>query len=257
MSKNLIIATISTASLSYLISLLYLFLFQDSLIFRTDLAPREVSLPPGGRRTFIDGLEVGFLEGRGGKRLFYFGGNADNALEFLTLAQRLEGIDIVAMNYPGYGRSQGKPSQETLFKGALTIFHRFKGDKNIIVGRSLGTAVAAFVAAHGGDSVEKVILITPYHSITHLAKLRYPIFPIKLLLRHPFETYRFIERVESPTYVMLAEEDRTTPRSTWELLKPHIKNLREVVVIRESDHGDILDMEESWRVLKRWIKRGD
>jgi pimeloyl-ACP methyl ester carboxylesterase len=247
----LIIAIISIASLSYLAGVAYLYFFQDHLIFRPDLAPKEVKLPREAKRLFIDGIETGVIDKQSDTTLFYFGGNANNALEFLHLAKDF-GVNIVAMNYPGYGNSKGKPSQKSLFEAALKVFDRFKNDRNILLGRSLGTAVAAYVASK--RKADKVILITPYHSITHLAKLRYPIFPVKLLVRHPFETWRYIQKVDAPVYVMLAERDETTPLATFKKLRPYIKNLREVVTIPKSDHGNILEFEEVRKILKRWIE---
>ncbi len=251
MSKSLITAIISIASLSYLAGATYLYLFQEKLIFRTDLAPKDVELPQEAKRLFIDGIEVGLIDRGSDTTLFYFGGNANNALEFLHLAKDF-GINVVVMNYPGYGHSKGKPSQNSIFEAALKVFNHFKNRHNILVGRSLGTGVAAFVASK--HKVDKLILITPYHSITHLAQLRYPIYPAKLLVRHPFETWRYMQQTKIPTYILLAQYDNTTPKSTFEELKPFIANLKEIEVIKGSDHADILSKGKTKNLLKRWIE---
>ncbi len=230
---------------------LYLYLFQERIIFRSDLAAKDVVLPKGAKHLFFDGIEVGFLDRKSDTTLFYFGGNATNALEFLQLALDFH-CNVVAWNYPGYGKSAGKPSQRAIFQAALKIFDHFRTERNILLGRSLGSGVAAFVASQ--RDVDKVILITPYHSIIHLAKLRYPIYPASLLVRHPFKTYAYIAKTSAPVYVILAQKDETTPHVTFEKLKPYLKNLQGVFVIEGSEHGNILQFEKTKEILKKIIE---
>ncbi len=241
---------IALALLLYGGGLLYLYFFQDRLIFRTDLAPKEVSLPQGAKRLFIEGLEVGFIDKKSDTTLFYFGGNADNALEALHLFQKLP-YNVVALNYPGYGNSQGTPSQESLLEAAKKIFLTFQTKHNIVVGRSLGSGVAGFIASQ--FPVEKIVLITPYHSITHLAQLRYPIYPVKLLLHHPFELWRWIKKSDAPVLILAAQNDSTTPPATLQKLLPYIPNLQGVITIAHTTHADILQAQKTKEVLEEFL----
>lgn len=225
-------------ALFYLAGALYLYLFQERLIFRPDLAPKEADLPPGAKRVFLDGLEVGVIDKKSDITIFYFGGNANNALEALHIFAKLP-YNVVTFNYPGYANSKGSPSQEAIFAAAKKVFEHFHTLHNIVIGRSLGTGVAAYIAA--SFAVDGIVLITPYHSITHLAKLRYPIYPASLLVRHPFPTYRYIHKSDAPVIVFLAEYDDTTPPATFKKLRPYIKNLRKVITITGSTHADILE----------------
>jgi len=250
LSKSSIIATISIASLSYLGALLYLFFAQERIIFRRDLAPADIELPPKAQRLFVDGIEVGFIDHKSDTTLFYFGGNAENALDSLHLFAHLP-LNIVAMNYPGYGHSKGKPSEEAIYAAALRVYDRFATAKNIIIGRSLGTAVAGYVAAE--RPAHKVALITPFHSLTDLAKRRYPIFPVRLILRHHFPLYRHIAQTDAPVLVILAEHDTITPPATYKKLRPYIKNLHKEVVIPGSDHIDILEHPATLRAIEEFL----
>ncbi len=225
-------------ALLYLVGGLYLYFFQERLIFRPDLAPKEVDLPPGAKRLFLDGLEVGVLDKKSDTTLFYFGGNANNALEALHIFAKLP-YNVVTFNYPGYANSKENPSQEAIFSAAKKVYEHFRTSHNIVVGRSLGTGVAAYIAA--SFAVDGIVLITPYHSITHLAKLRYPIYPASLLVRHSFPTYQYIQRTSAPIILFLAERDDTTPPATFAKLRPYIKNLRKVITIEGSTHADILE----------------
>ena len=243
-------------ALLYLAGALYLYLFQERLIFRPDLAPKEVDLPPGAKRLFLDGLEVGVLDKKSDTTLFYFGGNANNALEALHIFAKLS-YNVVTFNYPGYANSKGSPTQEAIFATAKKVYEHFRTSHNVVVGRSLGTAVAAYIAAN--YPVDGVVLITPYHSITHLAKLRYPIYPATLLVRHPFPTYRYIQRTSAPVVVFLAQEDDTTPPATFAKLRPYIKNLKKVITIEGSTHADILEIgkEKIVEEIEKLLAKGE
>ncbi len=230
---------------------LYLYLFQERIIFRPDLAPKEVELPKTAKVMMVDGIEVGIIDKKSPTILFYFGGNANNALEALGLFADLP-YNVATLNYPGYGHSAGSPSQEAIFSAATKVYEKFKNAHNIIIGRSLGTGVAAYIAAH--HRADGLILITPYHSITHLAKLRYPIYPASLLVRHPFATYRYIQRVDAPTYIIAAEHDDTTPPATLKKLLPYIKNLKKVITIPGAHHGDILQFPATKEALDAILK---
>ena len=230
---------------------LYLYFFQERILFRPDLAPKEVALPKEAKVMMLDGIEVGFIDNNSSTTLFYFGGNANNALEALGLFVDLP-YNVVTLNYPGYGHSAGKPSQEAIFAAAKKVFEKFQNTHNILIGRSLGTGVAAYIAAH--HPVDGIVLITPFHSITHLAKLRYPIYPASLLVRHPFATYRYMQKVTAPTYIILAEHDDTTPPATLRKLLPHIKNLKKVITIPGAHHGDILQYPATKEALHAILK---
>ncbi|BAF70406.1 conserved hypothetical protein [Nitratiruptor sp. SB155-2] len=229
---------------------LYLYLFQEKIIFRPYLAPKKVDIPKEAKIVMVDGQEVGILDRKSDVTVFYFGGNADNALQALTLFQDLP-FNIVTYNYPGYGNSKGRPTQQSLYQSALRIFQKFHTKHNIIVGRSLGTSVATYVASLTKPT--SLILITPFHSIAYLAKMRYPIFPVSLILKHPFPTYRYVQKVQAPIYVLLAQKDTLTPPKSYEALKPFMSNLKEERIIPNSTHADILEHQQTKEVVQQFI----
>ncbi|BCD62599.1 hypothetical protein NitYY0826_C1481 [Nitratiruptor sp. YY08-26] len=234
----------------YILFCLYLYIFQDKIIFRTDLAPKEIPLDKEIKVTFLDGLEVGRVEKNSHITIFYFGGNANNALEFLHHFKHLP-YNLITFNYPGYGNSQGKPSQKAIFLAAKKVYQHYKTSKNILIGRSLGTGVASYLSTQ--KDVIGIILITPFHSITHLAQLRYPWCPIHLFLRHPFPNYKYLSQASVPVYVILAQHDDTTPPVTFAKLKPYIKKLVKVVTIEGAQHGDILQFEQTKKAIEEFV----
>ena len=65
-----------------------------------------------------------------------------------------------------------------------------------LYGRSLGTGIATYLASK--NNPRQLILETPYYSILDVAKDRFPIFPVKKLLKYEFPTHQFIKQVSCP-----------------------------------------------------------
>ena len=117
--KNIIISL----SFLYILALAYLYFWQDKLIFLNSYSkgytPRHIKVV---NFKTSDGtvLEGGYLEHKKGLPLvLYFGGNAANVLYFLDdRAREIKNYNFIAFNYPGYGNSQGKPSEKAILKYA-------------------------------------------------------------------------------------------------------------------------------------------
>ncbi|MDD3463377.1 MAG: alpha/beta hydrolase [Sulfurospirillaceae bacterium] len=172
--------------------------------------------------------------------LLYFGGNADDATRFVLHVEGIENYDMVAFNYRGYVRSTGKPSEKSLFEDALKIYDTYaKGKKVVLVGRSLGTGVATFVASK--RQTQGLVLITPYDSIASVAQRKYPIFPIASMIKHKFETIRYIGDVHAKIAVIEVENDKTIP--VYHLKKLLEKMPKEPLHVKlaNTTHGRVLE----------------
>ena len=96
-------------------------------------------------------------------------------------------------------------------KGALDWLKK-KGikEKNIILyGESLGSAVAIEVAQnknYGG-----VILESPFTSMVNMGKKYYPFFPVKFLLKDKFESYKKINKITIPVFIIHGKVDKIVP----------------------------------------------
>jgi len=84
--------------------------------------------------------------------IIYYGGNAEEVSTNLYDLEKFGDYSFLFMNYRGYGKSEGRPGQDALFSDALFIFdhiskkHHIPPEKIILMGRSLGSAVAIHVA---------------------------------------------------------------------------------------------------------------
>ena len=123
-----------------------------------------------------------------GPLVVYFGGNAE---EVSGNIPRWAGFPATAVlvNYRGFGQSTGTPSERGLVDDARAIIRwareRSPGRPLVLFGMSLGSGVAALAAAD--TSPDALVVISPYRSVEHIARSRFPIFPIRWLLRHPFD----------------------------------------------------------------------
>ena len=119
-----------------------------------------------------------------------FGGNAWNADD---LAVYLHSVfpyrDIVAFHYRGYAPSTGRPSAAAILQDTLPIHDHvvatLSPSRIVAVGLSIGAGPAAYLASQ--RPIAGLILVTPFDSLTALAREHYPWAPVSLLLRYRME----------------------------------------------------------------------
>ncbi len=183
--------------------------------------------------------------------MIYFGGNADDATRFVLHVKKLQPFDIVTFNYRGFVGSTGKPSEKALFEDALKIYDTYaKTQKVYVVGRSLGSGVASFLASK--RAVDGLVLITPYDSIASMGKQKYPIFPIDFLLNHKFETINYIGAVKAKIAVIEVENDMTIPKYHLDRLLEKMPNKPLHVKLENTTHGKVLehpDFEQTMQTI--------
>ena len=86
---------------------------------------------------------------------------------------------------------------------------RSKKENIIIYGESLGTGITTEIAQN--KNFAGIILETPFTSMVAAGKSKYPIFPIKLLLKDKYESDKKIKNIKSPVLIMHGEEDQIVP----------------------------------------------
>jgi fermentation-respiration switch protein FrsA (DUF1100 family) len=200
---------------------------QERLIFYPRAAAAAPQAPAGWN---LDDVEVATRDGtrvRGSllrppleraPLVIYYGGNAEEVTEGAGVLARDHGLRaLLLVNYRGYGRSEGVPSEKALLEDALEIYDwavRQPGidpERVAVHGRSLGSGVAVAVAA--ARPVRCVLLTTPFASALDLAREFYPWLPVGILLRHRFDSAALAPKIERPLLVLSANEDT--------IVKPH------------------------------------
>ena len=191
--------------------------------------------------------------------IIYYGGNAEEVSNNLFDLEKYEKESLLFMNYRGYGKSTGNPSQANIFSDALFIFDHFSDTYSIpstniiLMGRSLGTAVATYVAKL--RHIKAVILISPFDSLVNIAKEHYPVFPVKLLLKHPFESVQIAQEITSPMITIIAGQDRIISNERSVILVEHWGGECNYVIIKGAGHNNISNYPQYWDTLRLFLSK--
>jgi pimeloyl-ACP methyl ester carboxylesterase len=217
--KHIALTLLISALAAYTAACLYLYVAQRSFIYFP--TPETVSADAAALRMQTPGavLKIWHVARPGPDALIYFGGNAEGvAAHILPFSQAFPDRSLYFVNYRGYGGSTGQPTEAALLDDAIAVFDQVQKNHSriAIVGRSLGSGVAAHVAAR--RPVEKLILVTPYDSIERVAQGHYRWFPIFLLLKDRFDTLSRVAKIAAPTLALIAEKDEVIPRARSESL---------------------------------------
>lgn len=172
--------------------------------------------------------------------LVYFGGNGESVeRDVAFFRELLPERSVYLAPYRGYGPNTGTPSEAGIEADALAVFdlvHASHADI-AVMGRSLGSGIATHVAAH--RPVDGLVLITPYDSILNVARARYRAFPVFLLLKDRYESWRNADAISTHTLAILASNDEAVPRTNSDALLTHFRSSKTVVVIPHSDHNNL------------------
>lgn len=154
---------------------------------------------PSGR---ADGSVVLFFHGNGG--------NVSHRVEKLAVLRDL-GADTLILDYRGYGRSSGAPSEAGMYRDARAAYQwlittrRIHPDRIVVYGESLGSAVAVHLAAEARTA--GVIVESGFTSVPDIAQKRFPILPVRWVLKHRFDTLDNVARINAPLLVLHSRED--------------------------------------------------
>lgn len=141
-------------------------------------------------------------------------GNISHRRESVSIFHKL-GLSILIIDYRGYGKSEGKPSEAGLYIDARTAWHFLTGEKGIekekimIFGRSLGGVVAANLAAEVQPGY--LFLESTFSSAKKMAKEVFPIMSRIVPLRFKLETVEYIRNVKSPLLIAHSPDDEIIP----------------------------------------------
>ena len=188
--------------------------------------------------------------------LLYWGGNGEAvAAGAEVFAKGLPHYSTYLIDYRGYGRSSGVPTESGILSDALLIYDTIKAKHQSVslFGRSLGTGVACYVASQ--RPADKLVLVTPYDSIENVARDRYPIFPLSLLVKDKYDSLSRVPLIKADTIILIAEHDTVVPKKyAYTLAEAFPKGQVQTHEIKGSHHNDIADTPEYHDILKTFFK---
>jgi fermentation-respiration switch protein FrsA (DUF1100 family) len=253
--------------------LLLLFLFQRSVIYYPHKLDKQFMFPPyaaGQEEVFItcdDGCIINglFIPGRAERpTVLIFHGNAGNIThrDFLLREFSRLGCAALLIDYHGYGKSAGTPTEQNLYLDAeaalswLATHKKVTPDRVVLYGESLGCGVAVELATR--HRFCGLVLVTAFRNLASVAGYHFPfnLFPANLILRDRFDNQAKIERVEAPLLFLhgTADEiiDAKESAALYELAKPP----KQRYLIEGADHNGLPfhNPGRYWSIIGEWLE---
>ena len=256
-------------ALAYAVYCGFLYLIQDRIVFpgaRSVIFPPMTSNPasPGVEKSWVKvngvDMETWFLPVPGSGRhptAIFAHGNAeliDHWPGELSALVRM-GVGGLLVEYPGYGRSGGVPSQDTVVKTFTAAYDELMSrpdvdpERIILIGRSLGGGAVCGLAEERPSAA--LILMSTFTSIRTMALGRF--FIPAVFVRHPFDNLHLVRDYEGPVLVVHGSRDAIVPYS-------HGSELA-----READRGHLVtydaghnncppDWDAFWKEVEEFLR---
>ena len=238
---RLLLSAVLLLALGYAGLCALMYLQQRSLIYLPQYT-RVTAAQTDFELTAEDGtvLRGWHLRAGGDDVVIYFGGNAEAIQWLLPEADRLfPGHDLYLLAYRGYGASEGRPSQQRLFDDALALYDHIRRQRPQarihVVGRSLGSGVAAWLAGH--RQVERLVLVSAFDSLVAVASDHYPWLPVRWLMTERYQSAKHLEGHAGPILVIHAGADSIIPAQRTLALVDSLPRPPRLLVLTGNDHN--------------------
>jgi fermentation-respiration switch protein FrsA (DUF1100 family) len=210
-----------------------------------------------------DGMAIHgwFIPGHTKAVILFFhgnGGNISHRIEKIRLLCYPE-ISSLMVDYHGYGRSPGKPSEEACYLDALTSWEylvserQFAPNQIILFGESLGGAVAVDLAAR--KEVGAIILESTFPNIGVVANRFVP--GLSIFLKRKFDSISKISRVRVPLLQLHGDQDDLVPYGLGRKLFKAANAPKEFFTIKGAHHNDTYEIggEAYFQAIQEFISR--
>ena len=261
----LVLRIVAGVALGYGLIVLLAWLLQERLAFPAPRAPvpdpRRLGIANGERIELVSGdgtrLAGWYLAPRAADALhhpappspallwFYGNGETVAAIGPIVRVFQPPGTAVLVVDYPGYGGSSGRATEPALYAAAEAAYAALAARPEVdphriyVYGRSLGSAVATWTAAH--HDVAGLILESPFTSAAAMAHYHYRLFP-RLILRLSLDNLSTIMRVRCPILVFHGDADRLVPTSMGQAVAAAAGGPVEVVLIHGAGHNETYDI---------------
>ena len=142
------------------------------------------------------------------------GGNISHRLDSLAIFHAL-GLAVLIFDYRGYGQSEGTPSEQGPYLDAQAAWDylvnekKRSGDEIIIFGRSMGGAIATWLASR--QPCRALILESTFTSVMDMARHYYPYLPVRILTRIQYAAIDRVRPLRQTTLFIHSPDDDIVP----------------------------------------------
>ncbi len=195
--------------------------------------------------------------------ILFFHGNAGNAYSRLEHANELYdmGFNVLVIDYRGYGKSQGEPSEHGLYLDAQSAYEAalkdkgFNSDKIYLYGRSIGSTTAVELSSR--YQVAATVLVAPLSSGRAMAQ-QMGLGWLSWLGAGIFDNVTKAKKIRSPVLILHGGEDTIVSLSQGQSLFDAISHQsKEIVIAPLSGHDDIQHSDEIdfWQTIKDFYSK--
>jgi fermentation-respiration switch protein FrsA (DUF1100 family) len=179
--------------------------------------------------------------------LLYAHGNAGNLSHRGPVAPFLMqalGTSVLLFDYPGYGKSTGKPSEAGCYAATdamydwLTQTQHLPPENIILFGKSLGGGPATELAVRRAHRA--LVLVKCFTSIPDMAQSQFPFLPARWLVRNRFDNLEKIGKCTRPVVIAEAERDEMIPNWMGHKLYEAAHEPKRYFLLENSSHNDVL-----------------
>jgi pimeloyl-ACP methyl ester carboxylesterase len=209
----------------------------------------------------LDGL---FCPGTETTAVLFLHGNRHNLTKFSDHYKLFVslGVPFMAFDYPGYGKSAGEPSEDSLYQSAqaalthLTQRIGFAPRNTIVYGCSLGGAVASNLVVSADEKPAGLITEATFTNTRAAGKHLYPYFPLWLFTAKRFCNDERFPHLSLPVFMIHGDNDPIIPLSMAHELHALLPSKKHLAIITGADHTDSLvkgdsDLQEALRSFVR------
>lgn len=179
--------------------------------------------------------------------VLYLHGNADNLQRWAKYHKEItnRGYDFFAIDYRGYGKSSGHPTEQTLYEDARFFYdylHKNRSAQDIIIyGRSLGTGIAAQLAST--VPAKCLVLETPYSTIDCALARQVFLNKLPYSLDYQLQTLQYLPKITYPIFAFHGTADGVISYHCAQQIKPFLKETDKFITIEGGGHKDLATFE--------------
>lgn len=174
-------------------------------------------------------------------------------------AVRASDWNVYILEYPGYADRSGRPSQASLFAAANQGLAALPTNcPTYLLGESLGTGVAAYLAGTHPSQIHGVVLLAPFNKLADVAQAHMPWFPVPWLLFDRFNSVAYLQHYHGPIAIFTGTSDRVVPDKFGLRLFVSYDGPKKLWEFPGDDHGAVFGrFDGKWPEVKNfWQNAG-
>ena len=229
-----------------------------------ELAAHNIQFWPSGPRDYRGFIGAAQIRDRKGT-VIVFHGNAGTAADRVYYATALGSIGyrVILAEYPGYGARKGELGEAAFVNDAhatVRLAAERYGEPIFLLGESLGCGVATGVVDKDRSlKIAGIILVTPWDTLLAVAKLHFPLFPVRLFMKDKYDNIGNLKWFRGKIAIIGAERDEIIPIRHANALYTSLSGNKKMWVLKGAGHNDwstSVDVPK-WQEFMDFVKGAD